>query len=263
MIIIEKLKVSFYLFRFLKKANKNLKNFLKKNKFIYRQLQQIKKLYESVYLKYFAGSKEEIFKNIYLKNKWLDKDSVSGTGSNLEQTKNLKIELSKFIRNKEIKSILDIPCGDFYWMKEVNLDKIDYIGADIVPDLIYKNRNLYSKENISFEILDITKDQLPSSDIIFCRDCLVHLSFEDIFKSLNNIKKGSFKFFITTNFLNREINEDIETGSWRTINFYKSPFNFPESIEDINEKCTEAGNKYTDKVLSVWNLDSIPFYYKF
>ena len=64
-------------------------------------------------------------------------------------------------------------------------------------------------------------------------------------------------------FLNREINEDIETGSWRTLNFYKSPFNFPESIEDINEKCTEAGNKYKDKVLSVWNLDSIPFYYKF
>ena len=220
----------------------------------------MKKFCDSIYLKYFAGSKEDIFKNIYLKNKWRDKDSFSGTGSNLNQTKNIRIGLSNFIKNKNIESILDIPCGDFYWMKELNLDNVKYIGADIVPDLIYKNRNTYNKKNVSFEILDITKDQLPFSDIIFCRDCLVHLSFADIFKSLNNIKNGRFKFFITTNFLDREFNEDIETGSWRTINFYKSPFNFPKSIEDINEKCTEAGDQYKDKVLSIWEIGSIPSY---
>ena len=247
----------------MKKSDKNLKYFLKKNQFIYRKLQIIKKFWESIYLKNFAGSKEEIFKKIYLKNKWRDKDSFSGTGSNLQQTKNIRIELSKFIRNNNIESILDIPCGDFYWMKEFNLDNIKYIGADIVPDLILKNRNIYSRKNISFEILDITEDQLPISDIIFCRDCLVHLSFKDILKSLNNIKNGHFKFFITTNFLDREINEDIETGSWRTINFYKSPFNFPKSIEDINEKCTEADDQYNDKVLSIWEIDSIPSYNKF
>jgi len=28
----------------------------------------------------------------------------------------------------EISSILDIPCGDFNWMKEINLDKYKYIG---------------------------------------------------------------------------------------------------------------------------------------
>ena len=247
----------------MKKSDKNLKYFLKKNKFFYRNLQDIKKLYDSIYLKHFAGSKEEIFKNIYLKNKWRDKDSVSGTGSNLEQTKNLKVELSNFIQNKKIKSILDLPCGDFYWMKELNLDKLNYIGADIVPELIINNRKLHSKKNISFEILDLTKDKLPTSDIIFCRDCLVHLSFKDIFKSLENIKNSSFKFFITTNFLNRETNEDIATGSWRTINFYKAPFYFPQSIEDINEKCSEADNQYQDKVLSIWEIDSIPSYDKF
>ena len=247
----------------MENSSKSLKNFLKKNKFFYRKLQKIKKIYDYIYLKNFAGSSEEIFKNIYLKNKWKDKDSFSGTGSNFEQTKNIKIGLSNFIKNKKIESILDLPCGDFYWMKELDLEKISYIGADIVPDLIYKNSQLYSKENISFEILDITKDPLPCSDIIFCRDCLVHLSFADIFKSLKNIKKSSFKFLITTNFLNREINEDIATGSWRTINFYKSPFNFPKSIDDINEKCSEAGNQYQDKVLSIWNIDSIPFYDKY
>ena len=51
-----------------------------------------------------------------------------------------------------------------------------------------------------------------------------------------------------------------ETGLWRTINFYKSPFNFPESIEDINENCSEAGDLYKDKVLSIWDIDSIPSY---
>ena len=73
----------------MKKTIKNLKYFLKKNKFVYRKLQNMKKFCDSIYLKYFAGSKEDIFKNIYLKNKWRDKDSFSGTGSNLNQTKNI------------------------------------------------------------------------------------------------------------------------------------------------------------------------------
>ena len=39
--------------------------------------------------------------------------------------------------------MLDIPCGDFYWMKEVDLKDIEYIGADIVDELIKKNNDKF------------------------------------------------------------------------------------------------------------------------
>jgi hypothetical protein len=38
--------------------------------------------------------------------------------------------------------LLDIPCGDFNWMKLLNLG-VDYIGADIVGELIAENRRRF------------------------------------------------------------------------------------------------------------------------
>ena len=39
---------------------------------------------------------------------------------------------------------------------------------------------------------------------------------------------------------------------------YVKPFNFPDPILNINENCTEANKKYSDKVLSIWDINSIP-----
>ena len=63
---------------------------------------------------------------------------------------------------------------------------------------------------------------------------------------------------ITTNFLNRERNVNIATGSWRTLNLCKAPFYFPEPIETILENCTESNNQFYDKVLSMWEVELIP-----
>ena len=46
---------------------------------------------------------------------------------NLEQTLVILDELPKIIRKYKISSILDLPCGDFYWMKEFDFKEINYI----------------------------------------------------------------------------------------------------------------------------------------
>ena len=120
------------------------------------------------------------------------------------------------------------------------------------------NQNKFEKMNIKFKLIDLIEDQLPDSDLIFCRDCLVHLSFEDIFKALRNIKKSNIKYFMTTNFNNRNSNKNIATGSWRTINFLEKPFNFPMPLENINENCTEGGNIFKDKSLLLWEIKNLP-----
>lgn len=200
---------------------------------------------------------ENIFTEIYKKNHWGDKDTISGTGSNLIQTKLIIESIPNILKEYKISTILDIPCGDFYWMNNVNLNGINYIGADIVKELIEANTKKYESFNISFKKLNLIEDELPKVDLIFCRDCLVHFSFKNIYKSITNICNSHSKYFMTTTFIEREKNVDIETGQWRPINFETYPFHFPEPRRIINEGCTENNNIYSDKSLGLWDINDI------
>ena len=237
-----------------------LKNQLKRNKYLFKYIKNIYHFFYNKKLKYLSGSNKDIFTNIYLNNKWGDKESFSGSGSNLRQTRVILKSLPNLINKYKIKSFLDIPCGDFYWMKEFNFEDLNYIGADIVKEIIDKNNINYSKKNINFLNLNLISDDLPHADLLFCRDCLVHFSFEDIFKALKNIKRTKCKYFMTTNFYKRDINENIPTGAWRTINLCKPPFNFPEPSETIIENCTESEHIFSDKVLSFWEIKTLPYF---
>jgi SAM-dependent methyltransferase len=196
-----------------------------------------------------------VFDNIYHNNGWT---SVSGRGSTLDETENIRRDVPTLIANFEIKTILDIPCGNHAWMSRVNLGGCKYLGADIVRDLISQNRRQYAGGRQEFVVLDLTNDHLTTVELIICRDCLVHLSFRLIAKALRNIKLSGSKYLLTTTFPSRDRNEDIKTGGWRTLNLRASPFNFPEPILLINEGCKEAGGAYGDKSLGLWRIDEIP-----
>ena len=241
---------------------KKLKLCIKKYKFLYEKIKKIYIFYINLKIKFkhIFLTRKDIFTDIYLNNKWGDKYSLSGTGSNLNQTKTILKELSNIIKKYKITNILDIPCGDFYWMKEFDFGVLNYIGADIVSELIIENIKKFKRSNINFQIIDLLEDEIPDSDLIFCRDCFVHFSFEDIFKALKNIKKTNSKYFMTTNFVERNHNDDIPTGAWRTINLCKPPFNFPEPSLIILENCTEADNQFSDKSLCLWKVKNISEY---
>jgi hypothetical protein len=141
----------------------------------------------------------ETFNHIYQTNHWMSPESISGEGSDSTQTIQLKKELPILINEFKIKTMLDIPCGDFNWMNEIELNIEHYIGADIVEEIVQKNKNAYESESRIFQRLDLTKDVLPKTDLIFCRDCLVHLSFNDICKALENMKKIRINLFVNNN----------------------------------------------------------------
>jgi len=206
----------------------------------------------------FEGKKtSEVFNDIYKSNLWHiseKRESVSGIGSSLEQTQEILKNLPTIFTKFEIKSILDIPCGDFNWMQKVTFSKLNHSGADIVEAIVNTNIKKYQTENINFVQLNLIEDQLPNFDLIFCRDCLVHLSFNDILKSIENIKKSGSKFLMTTTFTNQESNKDINTGGWRPLNWQLEPFNFPKPIYILNEKCTEMDGIFSDKSLGIWNI---------
>jgi hypothetical protein len=198
---------------------------------------------------------EEIFTEIYDKHLWSGV-SKSGPGSDLTQTEKIRYELPKLLKNFKISSILDIPCGDFYWMKHVDLDSISYIGGDVVEKCINQNKTKYSDKNKNFLKLNVLKDQLPKVDLIFCRDLLVHFSNKDINQAIMNFKKSNSKYLLTTSFGNK-INKNITTGDWVPINLMSEPFNFPTPLQTINENCSEGSVEFSDKSLCLWKLSEI------
>ena len=207
--------------------------------------------------KYGNKSTQEIFTDIMKKKVWGDGDSVSGTGSGIVQTKSILEGIPLLLKKYQVKSILDAPCGDYNWMQNVELNDIDYIGADIVPELIEQNKGHFSSNNINFIQLDLIKDKLPKVDLVFCRDCFVHLSLKEIRTALWNIKKSGSKYLLTSTFTSRKENIDIQTGLWRPLNFQESPFEFEPPLELIVEGNTENNGAFKDKSLGLWEISSL------
>ncbi len=210
----------------------------------------------------YSNDLKEKFSEVYDKNLFEGKKSRSGEGSDHIQTEIIRREIPKLIKKYKIKTFLDAPCGDWYWMSQVDLGVDTYYGADIVETMIEKNTKDYGNSSTIFKCLNLTTDTLPAVDLIFSRDCLVHLSYEDALNILKNFKKSGAKYLLTTTFTNRDKNTDMidENGNslfWRTLNMQLSPFNFPEPILLINEGCTEDNNNYADKCLGLWNLSDL------
>lgn len=197
----------------------------------------------------------EVFHEIFRNNSWNIAEgftSKSGPGSEVEQTGVLLEKLPEIFRRLGIRSFLDVPCGDFNWLHRLDWSIIRYIGGDIVPELVTRNQRLYANRNVVFRTVDLVKDSLPDADMLFCRDCLVHFSFEDIKKTIHNIRKSRIKYFMVTTFPEETINQDIITGGWRPLNMTLPPFTFPEPLVLVNEKCTEADGLFDDKSMACW-----------
>jgi hypothetical protein len=202
------------------------------------------------------------FTTVFSKNAFGGKTSLSGQGSDLDQTKRIQDELPRLLRKYSVASLVDLPCGDQNWIAKVPLDNLTYVGADIVKDLIRENNALYGSKNRSYVELDITREIPPRADLILCRDLLVHLNTKQIYSTLRNIKRSGSTFILTTTFTDdREYrNLPIFTRSvgWRAINLQAAPFNFPEPLEVINEECTEGNGLFSDKSLALWKLSDLP-----
>ncbi|HMQ88900.1 MAG TPA: class I SAM-dependent methyltransferase [Flavilitoribacter sp.] len=207
--------------------------------------------------KEFEGkTPEEVFTQIYQGNLWENNQSVSGHGSTPEQTAEILRLLPGMLRRLGVKTLIDVPCGDFNWMQKLDLSGMTYTGADIVGELIESNRQKYGRDGLQFERLNLLEDPMDAYDLVFCRDCLVHFSIGDIHRALDNIRTSGSRYLMTTTFTGQTENRDIPTGGWRPINFQFPPFNFPEPVLLLNEKCTEWDGLFGDKSLGVWRMDA-------
>ena len=205
--------------------------------------------------------KKKIFTSIYKSKHWVQNPhdlsnefiSISGPGSNTysDQYKNLIKNFKLIIDKYEIKSIIDIPCGDFLWIKKIiHEKKIKYLGIDIVEDLIQENKSKYQNENIKFSTGDIVNFEVKEKyDLVIVRDLLIHLDNNDIKKILNNMKKMNVKYLAVNNYeINK--NKDVIIGQHREVNILIEPYNFPKPIFYFNDYAK-------DKFIYIYDIGKI------
>src|SRR5262249_10854087 len=121
------------------------------------------------------------------------------------------------------------------------------------------NQEKYGTDIVMFRNLDVRRDELPQSDLIFCRDCLVHLTFQAALDALRNFKRSGSRYLLTTTYpgalkTNKQL---IITGNWRLLDLTLPPFSLPAPIGIINEECTEPDD-LKEKSLGLWQLAQLP-----
>jgi SAM-dependent methyltransferase len=195
---------------------------------------------------------KDIFTDIIKNRRW--EDVPCGSGSTLEYTKLLRDTLPNFLIKHNITSMLDAPCGDFSWMSLVNFPPgFRYIGGDIVNFMVKENQSKYSGRD--FRVFDLTIDELPDVDMLFCRDCLFHLSEDDIKKVFDNVLASNVKYIMTTSYIESigYSNQNIQTGAFRPINLERAPFNLPCPIDSLDDGPLEK----IERRLCLWNVQDL------
>jgi hypothetical protein len=180
---------------------------------------------------------KEAMIQIYEKNLWGGNSTefYSGEGSHLTNIIQPYIEaVSIFLKSfEEPIKVCDLGCGDFNVGKElVSLTK-NYVGVDIVPELISRNQRLFQNENLSFICLDLAVDDLPMGDCALVRQVLQHLSNDEVKKILQ--KLTNYKYVIITEHLpmgdfvpnkDKISGQGIRLKDQSGIDLFAEPFNW-------------------------------------
>jgi len=198
------------------------------------------------------GTPREIFTEIYRRNIWGYQETVSGASSTLNYTEKLRQTLPHLLVDLNIGTMLDLPCGDFHWMSEIELPVTHYIGGDIVPHLVQATRIRYGRPNREFRTIDLCNDPLPKADLLFCRDCFIHLSDDMIALAIENIVRSDIKYLLTTTYPEGE-NRTIHNGDWFTVNLCAAPYNFPPPIRALEDWVPP----FDRHQLALWEIDSL------
>lgn len=187
------------------------------------------------------------FQAIYLGNFWNDAESRSGPGSrrDSESVRRTLAALEAVLDRCEIRSMADLPCGDCNWIGGF-LDAhpgIGYVGYDIVPELIARNRDRLA---LRFEVLDITTQVPARADLILCKDLFNHLYNAEVSAALDNMLASGSRWLLASNnfgHANRELPR-IAISSSRHLDLTAQPFNLPPPV-------------WRDDYLGLWDLNAL------
>jgi hypothetical protein len=198
--------------------------------------------------------REDIFNRIYESNFWSSPESRSGVGSEGTFAAQYRRKLKALLDKRRLTRMFDAPCGDLNWISALaNQPDFDYQGGDISPSLIIALQSRFPDINV--QRFDICADPFPAAEVWHCRDCLFHLSFDDIHKALANFAVSEIPFaLITTHKARIHKNLDVETGGFRYLDLERAPVGLPEA--DTYIKDFRLGSDFP-RYVGLWRREAI------
>jgi SAM-dependent methyltransferase len=163
------------------------------------------------------------FERIYAHNDW---GNGSGEGSLPIHAQPYATFLQRFLRQRDIRSVVDFGCGDWQFSKTINWTGIEYKGYDIVTPVIDENRARYQTEHITFHEVCRGLEDLPGADLLLAKDVLQHWSDESVLAFLPVVSR--YRYTLITNCVNPfgpTLNLPIEDAGFRYLDIRLPPFN--------------------------------------
>lgn len=155
-----------------------------------------------------ANPMEKAFTSIYQNSVWGNNGSTeyrgsSGPGSSVEYNVEYIAFLRKFISDNDIKSVVDVGCGDWR-IGEALFDGLDleYTGYDVYGDLVAHLNKKHGGPKRSFIKLDSStdKESVKDADLLVCKDVLQHWDDQSVVDFIEWVtKSGKFKYALITN----------------------------------------------------------------
>jgi SAM-dependent methyltransferase len=169
-----------------------------------------------------------VFDDIYKSNRW---GFGSGHGSLPSVTKSYRKFLEDFIKENNIKSVVDYGCGDWQFSRLIDWGDAAYTGLDIVPSVVEQNTKLYGNKKVSFKAINPGTTNLPKADLLITKDVLQHLS-EDEIQAFLRAALPKFKYALITNCIlpTEDINKQIANGEFRPLDLRSKPFGVSASV---------------------------------
>lgn len=137
----------------------------------------------------------QAFETIYEKDEW---GAGSGPRSHPYFTIEYRAFLQRFLALNDVRSVVDIGCGDWQFSRFIDFGAASYLGLDVVRSVVERNRAVYGSSRIRFDLMPDRLDDVHSGDLVIIKDVLQHLPDPDVFEIMNKIVPR-FKFALITN----------------------------------------------------------------
>jgi SAM-dependent methyltransferase len=169
-----------------------------------------------------GASMGEAFALAYKTGQW---HHGSGSGSSPANTRAYRAFLARFMRANQVRSVLDIGCGDWQFSRLIDWTGIAYTGLDVVPAVLERNWTRYWKPGIRFECGDVLNGwHLPAADLVLVKDLLQHWP-DTAVRELGRRLAGR-RALLTYDLRHGGEHQDTVPGGYRPLDLARPPFSW-------------------------------------
>lgn len=187
------------------------------------------------------------FADIYAEKRW-HATIGSGPGSDPDRVAEYVRILNRVIREHGVRTVADLGCGDWSFSSQVDWSGVEYVGVEVVPEVVEGLNRRHARPGVRFVAADLTRDPLPHADLALVKDVLQHWPNRSVVDFLPRL--NAYPLVLVTNdsrLLRRRwwhpfwfrdaipANVDTTVGGYRPLRLRERPFGVSAEEADTFE----------------------------